>query len=296
MNVVRDRKGLWQAGILELVGLLVFVVIVELIASQVRPNFGPELLLPVGIVLALIPAALWLGFFYAQDRLEPEPRHFVFGVAILGGLLAVAVGQPLIEDVFRVPDWVGRDTLTQVLGSILVVGFTQEFLKYAAVRYSIYFSAEFNERVDGVLYGTAAGLGYATVLNVRLVVSGGGVAPEALGTAALVIVETALVQAALGGLTGYFIARAKFDNEPVWWMPAGLTLAAVINGLFAWLSDTITTTSLVFSTESAGRAEYAGWPALILATAVAAILLVATFLLMRRANQLTLSGADADNR
>lgn len=296
MNVSRDRKGLWQAGIVELAGLLVFVGLVELIASQVRPVFGPELLLPVGIVLALVPAVLWLGFFYAQDRLEPEPRHFVFGVAILGGLLALAVGQPLIEEIFRTPDWIGRDTLTQILGSILIVGFTQEFLKYAAVRYSVYFSEEFNERVDGVLYGTAAGVGYATVLNVRLIVSGGGVAPEALGTAALVIVETALVQAALGGLTGYFIARAKFDNEPVWWMPAGLTLAAVINGLFAWLSDAITSTSLVFGTESAGRAEYAGWPALILATVVAAALLISTFLLMRRANQLTLSGADADNR
>ncbi|MCS6774094.1 MAG: PrsW family glutamic-type intramembrane protease [Thermoflexales bacterium] len=296
MNVARDRKGLWRAGIVELLGLLAFVGIVELIASQLRPALAPELTLTLGIVLAIVPAALWLGFFHAQDRLEPEPRHFVFGVAVLGGLLALAVGQPLIEDFFRAPDWIGRDPLTQILGSILVVGFTQEFLKYAAVRYSVYFSGEFDERVDGVLYGTAAGLGYATVLNVRLITDSGSIAPEALGTAALVIAETALVQAALGGLTGYFIARAKFDNEPIWWMPAGLTLAAVINGLFAWLSDVVTSTSLVLSTEGAGRAEYAGWPALVLATVVAALLLAATFLLMRRANQLTLAGADADNR
>ena len=31
--------------------------------------------------------------------------------------------------------------MTEILGSILVVGFTQEFLKYAAVRYSIYYSS-----------------------------------------------------------------------------------------------------------------------------------------------------------
>lgn len=293
MNIARNRQSVWRAGLIEIVGLLVYVAVAELIVVTLQPAIGRELLLPVGIVLAVVPSALWMSFFYVQDRAEPEPRHYVLAVAVLAALLAAAVGQPFINDIARVPQWVGHDTLTQILGSILIVGFVQEFLKYAAVRYSIYYSDEFDERIDGVLYGTAAGLGYAAFLNIAMVASSGGIAAEQLGAGIIRIVIVTLVQASLGGFTGYFIARTKFDDEPVWWMPAGLTLAAVINGLFTWLAGEITTSPLTISATGASGG-YNPWPALALAAVVAVALLGLTFALMRRANQLTLAGADAD--
>jgi hypothetical protein len=227
-TVSRIRPSLWRAGVAEIVGLLLYVGLAELIVVLFRPTLDAQLLLPVGLLLAVIPAVIWLAFFYAQDRAAPEPRHHVLAVSVLGALLATAVGQPFINDLARAPQWLDHDVPTQIIGSILVVGVVQEFLKYAAVRYSIYYSAKFDERVDGVLYGTAAGLGYATVLNVSMIVNSGGIAPEQLGAGVIRIVIVALVQAALGGLTGYFIARDKFDAPPMWWMPAGLALAAAI--------------------------------------------------------------------
>ncbi len=295
MNVARNRQSVWRAGLVEIVGLLVYVAVAELIVAALNPTIGREMLLPVGIVLAIVPAAIWMAFFYAQDRAEPEPRHYVLAVGALGALLAAAVGQPFINDIARVPQWLGHDMLTEILGAILIVGFTQEFLKYAAVRYSIYYSNEFDERIDGVIYGTAAGLGYATFINIAMVANSGGIAAEQLGAGIIRIVIVTLVQASLGGLTGYFIARAKFDDEPLWWMPAGLTLAAVINGLFAWLAGEITTSPLTISATGASGG-YNPWPALALAAVVALALLGLTFVLMRRANQLTLAGADADHQ
>jgi hypothetical protein len=38
-----------------------------------RPALSPGGLVLVGIVLAIVPAAIWLLAFYQQDRLEPEP-------------------------------------------------------------------------------------------------------------------------------------------------------------------------------------------------------------------------------
>ncbi|MCS7059624.1 MAG: PrsW family glutamic-type intramembrane protease [Anaerolineae bacterium] len=294
MNIGRDRQSIWQAGLIEIVALLAYVAIAELVVAVFNPTISRDWLLPVGMVLAIVPAAIWMAFFYAQDRGEPEPRQYVLAVAILGALLAAAVGQPFINDVARAPQWLGHDTLTEIVGAILIVGFTQEFLKYAAVRYSIYYSNEFDERIDGVLYGTAAGLGYATFINIAMVINSGGIAAEQLSAGIIRIVIVTLVQAALGGLTGYFIARTKFDDEPIWWMPAGLTLAAVINGLFSWLAGEITTSPL---TIGAGEASggYNPWPALALAAVVAVALLALTFALMRRANRLTLAGADADH-
>jgi hypothetical protein len=46
------------------------------------------------------------------------------------------------------------------------------------------------------------------------------------------VAEVALAQAAFGGLLGYFLGKAKLEQEPMWWLPLGLTLTAVLNGLF----------------------------------------------------------------
>lgn len=296
MNASLERKSLWRAGIIALAGLIVYVAIVSAIAAFIQPAFGDEWLMPVGILLALIPAALWMIFFYSQDASEPEPRAYVIAIAVLGALLAAAIGQPLINQFFRASTWIGRDTLTEILGSILVVGFTQEFLKYAAVRFSIYYSSEFDQRVDGVVYGTAAGIGYAAYLNVATIAASGGISGTELSAGAIRMVVTTLAQGALGGLVGYFIARTKFDDEPVWWMPMGLTLAAAVNGLFSWLSGEITRAPLFISASGLGSGGYTPWPALVLSTLVAIALFGVIFLLIRRAQQLTLAGADADNK
>lgn len=291
MNPSQDRKSLWRTGLIEIIALLLFVGAVQLIVSSTNPNLSGTPLLIVGLVLALIPAILWHSFFYAQDHLEPEPRHYVVAVAVLAALLGAAVGQPLLERGFEVSRWIGRDALTEILASILLIGFTQMFLIYAAVRFSVYYSNELDQRVDGVVYGTAAGVGYATLLNVRAVLEGGGLD---LSAGIVRIVVTALVYSALGGLLGYFIARAKFDDEPFWWMPTGLAIAAAITGLFSWLRGEITQQPLTI-TASGVSGGYNPYPALIAGAVLAAALLAMTFNLMKRANQQTLAGADTDH-
>jgi RsiW-degrading membrane proteinase PrsW (M82 family) len=164
------------------------------------------------------------------------------------------------------------------------------------VRFSIYYSNEFDQRVDGVIYGTAAGVGYATVLNITTVLGSGGIMGSELSSGVIRIVVTTLAQAALGGLLGYFIARTKFDDEPVWWMPLGLTIAAVINGLFTWLSGEITRAPILIDASGVGSGGYNPWPALVLGTVIAIVLFGLVFMLIRRANQLTLAGADSDER
>jgi RsiW-degrading membrane proteinase PrsW (M82 family) len=262
----RVRSGIWRTLFLQVAGLLVFVGLVYAAERFIQPTFTPATLLLTSAVLALVPAGIWLTFFYQQDRLEPEPKHFVLGVFALGALLAAAVGIPLEEYVFRPAQWMYADTLTTILGSILVVGFVEEFLKYAAVRYSVYHSAEFDEATDGVIYATAAGLGYATVLNIHFAVTNGGVG---LGAGEVRMVVEALAQASFAGITGYFLGRAKFESEPVWWMPLGISLAAVTNGLFNWLRGQIT----------AGGVSLAGsasnpWLGLVLAAGLAVLITV----------------------
>lgn len=284
-KVTQDRPSAWRAGLGLVVGQVGFVLVVEALVSLLKPTLTGWSLLAVGLLLALVPAIIWLIFFYQQDRLEPEPKGYVFAVFLLGGLLAQAVGIPLLQDVFEVRRWLPLSLWANILGSILVIGFTQESLKYAAVRYSIYPSAEFDERVDGVVYGTAAGLGYATMLNIYYVVASGGVNLQA---GVIRIAVTALAQASFSGLSGYFLGRAKFEDEPVWWLPSGLALASVLNGLFTFARGELTTTNL-----SLAGGGFNPWPGLILAAVVAVATFGILFYLIRRANRLTLARSEA---
>lgn len=273
-TATHERRGAWRSILGMVLALVIFVGLIYALDAVVKPVFTPVTLMLVGVLLALVPALIWLIVFYQQDRLEPEPKGYVLGVFILGALLAAAVGIPLVEKVFRVSDWLRGDALTTILGGILVVGFTQEFLKYAAVRYSMYNSAEFDEATDGVIYATAAGLGYATVLNVQFVIQNNGVD---LGAGIIHMAVVALAQAGFAGITGYFLGRAKFESEPLWWMPVGITLAAVVNGVFNWARGEITRGSVSLEGGAANP-----WYGLVLAAIVALFCLGAVSLLIRR--------------
>jgi RsiW-degrading membrane proteinase PrsW (M82 family) len=271
------RLHVWRDELMLIAGLLVFVGIVYALDSVFHTFFTGSNLLVAGVIIALVPAFIWLAFFYLQDRLEPEPKQFVLGMFVLGAVLAAAIGIPLVENVFRVSHWLYADTMTTLIGGILVVGFTQEFIKYAVVRYTIYHSDEFDEMPDGIVYATAAGLGYATMLNIQFVVSNGGVD---LGAGVIRMAVVALAQASFAGITGYFLGRAKFESEPIWWMPLGIMLAAVMNGLFNWLRGRV-----VQSGVSLTGASVNPWLGLAFAAVVAFVTMGVLVWLMRRAVQ-----------
>ncbi len=280
-KVTRNRRSVWRSGGIQILAIVVFAALLALLAGAVNPMLSGSGLVVAGVVLALVPAALWLAFFYTQDRLEPEPKTYVLGVFLLGALLAGAVGIPVVRGLFRVQDWLDHSLAVNLLGSILLVAFVQEFLKYAAVRYSVYPLPEFDERTDGILYGTAAGLGYATVLNLQYVVASGGVDP-AIGVIRIVV--TALAQASFAGITGYFLGRAKFEDEPVWWLPLGLTIAAVLNGLFTVVRGSVTRVGSALAGQTANP-----WYSLFLAAVVAGLVFAALLVLVRRSIRLTLA-------
>jgi RsiW-degrading membrane proteinase PrsW (M82 family) len=278
-KVTQDRRGIWLSTLVGILALLIFVGLVALIVSLAQPTLTGTPLAVAGIVLALVPAVIWLGVFYQQDRLEAEPKRYILSIFVLGAILALGVGIPVIRDLFRTQDWLNSaGTLVNILGAILVMGFVQEYLKYAGVRFTIFSSPEFDERVDGIIYGAAIGLGFATMLNIQYVIGHGGVQ---LGVGAMRITITALAQASFAGVSGYFLGRAKFEDMPFWWLPAGVTLAAILNGIVTYLLQEVSMQGLQF-TPAYG---------LVLAALVAGGTFAALFALIRRANAATLAGA-----
>ncbi len=263
-KATRQRAWLWPADLTTLLLSIGFVLVAFGVDRWLRPSLSSLTLIVLGLVMSFIPAGLWLTLFYRRDRYEPEPRSLLLKVFGLGAVLAWGLGGRVLNILFDVDSWLYTNWWTQLAGGILVVGFTQEYLKYIAVRASVYNLEEFDERTDGIIYGTAAGLGYATALNIDLIVASGGVD---LGAGAFRIAITALAHASFAGVTGYFLAKQKFERRPIWWMPLGLTLAAVLNGLFYYLRSLV---SIGQITSAGGSSN--PWTGLFLATGFAILL------------------------
>jgi len=276
-TINKPHAGFWRAGIVQIVGVGIVSALIAFLAGRLGP-LDPRTLLVVGVVLAIVPSAVWLYFFYRQDRLEPEPKTKLAAVFLLALLLAGALGVPLVNNWFQVRVWASADSVTSLLASILIIGFTWQAIAYAAVRLVVYDTTEFDERMDGIVYGTVAGLGLATLLNLNYVIANGGVA---LGPGVIHVVTTALAQASFSGLLGYFMAEAKFEHKPIWWVPLGLFIAAVLNGLFSWLLSEVSASGLTVSP----------WRSLVLGMIVALAVFALLLTLMRRVTQETLAAS-----
>lgn len=266
-------RNMTESALVEIVGIAIFAAAVVLVADLTKPQLNGIPLIAVGIVLAVVPALIWLIAFYRQDRLEPEPKQYIAGMFILGAILAQAVGQPIIHDLFRIQDWASNNLVMGFLGSIFIVGIVQEFLKYAAVRYTIFGSAEFDQPIDGIIYSASAGLGYATMLNIQYVISNGGVD---LGVGAVRCAIEALAQASTAGVVGYFLGQAKFNKMGPVWMPVGLLIAASLNGLISLLLER--------APQFGTRYGFNIWAALIAAVVVAGAIFATLLTIMNRLN------------
>jgi RsiW-degrading membrane proteinase PrsW (M82 family) len=184
----------------------------------------------VGIVaLALAPLVFLLWFFYTRDQLNPEPRGLVLKIFGLGLLAFVPVF--LVQQIVPLPAW---------LMAVVVVPVLAELAKFWVVKRGVYNHPEFDEPVDGIIFASAAGLGFATLQVVgsmlyayfavaRLGVPGAGagaVWPAVLNMFALQGLLAGPGHALWSSLWGYSLGLAKFA-------PPGQGAGLVRNGLLA---------------------------------------------------------------
>ena len=218
-----------------LVGFVVVAWLVQLLAGLDRAvDLGPVL----SIAMSAVPAALWLGFFYLMDRHEPEPKALVVGVCVLGALVAAPLADfmqynavpPVALEAHGLSPW----ATDRILYAILIQGLAQEVCKYAAVRYTIYLSREFDEPMDGIVYMMACGTGFAVWVNYHTLARQGH--SVILSTAAAQAVVITLAHASFAGVLGYVMGRAKFSRRSALvrgiLLMLGLLGAAVLNGQF----------------------------------------------------------------
>lgn len=188
--------------------------------------------MPAQFQLALfgaLPAILAMAYVDRLDAKRPEPQRTLRLVALAGalsGFVVVALGallRPLGPEV--------GTYAAALYDAFIVAAGPEEAAKLACVLIVAWRRPEFDERMDGIVYGARAGLGFALVENVVYLL----IVPHSLGEFLSLFVARALLavpgHAAWGAILGYFAARRRFDGTGPG-MLGGYLLAVLLHGLY----------------------------------------------------------------
>ncbi len=179
-------------------------------------------------LLIALPTLAWLAMSLWPERSVIQPRQQLLTVAILGAITANAIGIPLINDFFQIDRWLPlSDAISRIIGYTFTVGITEVAIKYLVIRYTVWSNA-FRIRLDGLAYGVACGIGYATVLNVSYLANNPTASTDVVATRVLAIY---VLQVVTSAILGYGLAEVKFSTTPPVLMLLTVALAATIAGI-----------------------------------------------------------------
>ena len=160
------RRGLlrWAlVGLAVLVGLLVGACILLLIGA----GTGPVPFL-IGLTLATLPVPVYLSLALWLDRFEAEPKGLLAVAFFWGAIAAVAIAIVFggLAQLFVGLVW--NDAAADFTGTVVFAPVVEETAK-ALVLFGICFFRrdEFDGVVDGIIYATMVGLGFAMTENIQ---------------------------------------------------------------------------------------------------------------------------------
>lgn len=181
------------------------------------------------VLAALAPGLLWVWFFYRYDRWEPEPKRLIYRLFLYGmaGVpLAAVLESPVRTLLAR------QSSLAGLFLVVLVgIGLVEEGVKLFLVYRGVYAHPEFDEVLDGIIYATTAGLGFASLETFLYIFRFG------LGVAPARALLTTLAHASFAGLAGYYLGLAKLgpperQRARIFW---GLAVAAILHAVYDFL-------------------------------------------------------------
>jgi protease PrsW len=236
-----------------------------------------------GAIPALI--AMWL-----VDRLDakrPEPPRLRRAVAF-GGMLSVL---PAIVIELALGNSIGARVAPAVtyqgatFQAFIIAAFVEEACKLAVVYWLVWKRPEFDERMDGIVYASRAGLGFALVENVFYLLN-----QQTLGGQLTLWVTRAVLvvpgHAMWAGMAGAMIARRRFDGRGLG-LVGGYLLAVAFHGAYD---------CCVFLQQPLHYEGHRVLVALVVPTLVALTALAFVILRAMARTALTLDDADAARR
>lgn len=184
--------------------------------------------MPVWMALTgALPALALMVLVDLADAKRPEPHWQVRKTAVLGGLAVVPV--------FALQRLLGSFVTLEALpraafDAFLSAALLEEGAKALILWLAVWRHPAFDERLDGIVYATRAGLGFALVENVAALWNTDS-AFAFLGTYVLRALFSVPCHAIAAGFLGDLAARRRFDGTGPG-LTGGLLVAVLLHGAF----------------------------------------------------------------
>lgn len=165
-------------------------------------------MLALTIAVAAAPSLFLLVFFYLKDRYEPEPRGHV-ALAFVKGAVTVLPSYHAARALEHAvgPVWLALGGLpARLFEAGVMAASVEEGTKWITFLALVYWWSELDEPLDGVVYGVALALGFATVENVLMVLH------EGLKVGLLRALFAVPAHALFGAAMGFYFGRAKLGR------------------------------------------------------------------------------------
>ncbi|WP_110927591.1 glutamic-type intramembrane protease PrsW [Bacillus massiliglaciei] len=172
----------------------------------------------------IAPGLALLSYFYLKDQYETEPISVVSKTFLYGVILVFPI--MFVQYVLETENVFQADFARAFIWAALL----EEFFKWFILIYYIYQHVAFDEPYDGIVYGAAASLGFATMENILYLIANG--VGDAFGRALLPVSSHAL----FGVIMGYYLGKAKFSskNNKVYLFIA-LLLPVLLHGIYDYI-------------------------------------------------------------
>jgi protease PrsW len=198
------------------------------------------LIILVSIVMGIVPMLIYATFLWWLDRWEKEPLHLL-AAAFIWGFIPSAIGALIAQLVLDIPTsallYYDETGFAYTIASAgLIAPVTEEIIKAVAVLLIfVLFYREFDSYLDGIIYGSLAGFGFAAIENILYFASGGSEDPSSLGC--LITMRAFLFglnHAFFTSLTGMGFAAARYQRNiflKILFPLIGLAAAITAHGL-----------------------------------------------------------------
>jgi RsiW-degrading membrane proteinase PrsW (M82 family) len=175
---------------------------------------------PVALVLSIFfgvfPMAILAVILTFFDRYEKEPPLLVIGV-FLWGLIVAAGAAIILNTLFGISLFLvtGSSSLADVAAAVLSAPLVEETVKGLAVlAVFLFFRYEFDSILDGVIYGSMVGFGFAAAENINYIFMG-YLKAGSQGLFTLVLIRVLLIpflHATLTSFTGIGFAVGRLNT------------------------------------------------------------------------------------
>jgi RsiW-degrading membrane proteinase PrsW (M82 family) len=162
------------------------------------------------LLITILPSILIITFFVKSDRFQ-EPASQIIKIFFYGILICFPAYylNTVLGDIYA-----SRGISESLVSSFLTAAPVEEILKFSVLYSLVYKMKDFNEPIDGIVYGVSVSLGFATLENIYYVYLMSDYFETTSKSLAILRSFSAIPAHGIFGATmGYFFMKYSFINK-----------------------------------------------------------------------------------